>query len=40
MRTLLTLFLGLVLLLATTGCGGDKDHGKFKDKDRPHTPKG
>jgi hypothetical protein len=33
MRCFVLLF-GIVLL-TLTGCGGDKDHGKFKDKDRP-----
>jgi hypothetical protein len=26
-------------VLLTTGCGGNKDRGKYKDKDRPQAPK-
>ncbi len=33
----IVLCLSLVVLVGTLGCGGSRDHGKFKDKDRPRA---
>jgi hypothetical protein len=31
------LLLGIVMLATLIGCGSDKDHGLYKDKDRPRA---
>jgi hypothetical protein len=38
MRKLLITMLGLVLLVASAGCGSERDRGINKDRDKPRTP--